>query len=441
MDPRAVIGRRAFLAGLASIACARKAPPPRAVVIPREPEREPEPAYAVPTGRELAGELDTTFGSSGVATFEKATGEQRFDALTMLPDGSFVGAGYAPFAEGHDIFAARVRPNGTLDETFGERGFARVGERRGFGQAVTHDAKGRILVAGDVSAKQGESDALIGRLDARGQLDATFGTKGIVVHDGWKADQPKAMFVRGDGRILVLGRFSSSEHSVLCLLPDGAVDSGFGKNGLVVFGDRRNGYVTRGALTPDGAIVAGGYLPHEKRGFVGRVEASGRVDPAFGPSGVVFVEDPPMSSAWAVAADRKGRILLSGSTQSGAALVRFLPDGSVDRSFGENGVAWADRSGDDQFYALLFDSADNIVGVGFRGLASESVPLVARFRSNGRLDTKFGKGGIALYPIQGVGAFLYAATWDREGGLVAAGDVWKENPSPARSRALLMRFR
>lgn len=410
-------------------------------MIPREPEREPEPAYVVPTGRELTGEVDPSFGNSGAAMFEKAPAEQRFAAVTELPDGSFVGAGYGPFGDGSDIFAARVRANGTLDETFGERGFVRVGERRGFGEAVTHDAQGRILVAGHVSAKQGETDALIGRLDDRGRLDPTFGAGGIVVHDGWKGDQPKGLFVRPDGRILVVGRLSRSDDAVLRLLPNGAPDPEFGTNGLVTIGHDEHAYATRGSLAPDGAIILGGYMPREKRGFVARVEPVGRVDPAFGKAGVVYVEDPPMSSAWGVAADRKGRILLAGSTKSGAAIVRLSLDGTVDRTFGENGVAWSDRSADDQFYALLFDTADNIVGVGFRGLADKSVPLVVRFRSNGTLDAKFGKGGRILHPLEGDGAFLYAATWDRNGDLVAAGDVWKAKPSPARSRALLMRFR
>lgn len=436
MDSRSLIARHALFVSVVVTACApAPSAPPRAVVIPTKPEREPEPVWVVPTGGALMGQLDTTFGTSGVGLFEKEPGEQRFDAVTQLVDGSFVGVGYGPFGDSYDMLAVHVRANGTLDETFGERGFARVGSHRGFAQVVAHDTEGRILVAGYVDGKNG-SDMLIARLDAKGRPDASFGTGGIVLVDSNKRDQPHALFVRPDGRIVVVGDHLAFRNAVFRFLPSGAPDTEFGTNGVATFAETRGAYATRGALSPDGGVIAGGYFPHEKRGFVARVDPLGRADAAFGQAGIAMVEDPPMSSAWAVAVDPKGRVLLGGSTSDrGAAVVRFTPDGNVDRTFGENGVAFSGAD-EDQFYSFAFDSASNIVGVGFHEAGDDASALVVRFKPNGALDTKFAKGGHLVHKLDG-GTFLFAATWDQNGGLVAAGDVWKGS----RSRAMLMRFR
>jgi uncharacterized delta-60 repeat protein len=431
-----VSSRHALFVCALVASCAAPSAPPRPVLIPSQPGRDVEPEWVVPTGSELTGRLDATFGGSGVGMFEKEPGEQRFDAITQLADGSFVAVGYGPFGDSYDMLAVHVRANGTLDETFGERGFARVGAHRGFAQTVTHDAEGRILAAGYVSGKNG-SDMLIARLDAKGRPDATFGTGGIVLYDSDKRDQPHAVFVRPDGRIVIVGDHSKYRNAVFRFLPTGAVDTEFGTNGVAAFAETTGGYATRGALSPDGGVIAGGYFPHEKRGFVARVDSSGRADPRFGHAGIAMVEDPPMSSAWALAVDPRGRVLLGGNTpDNGAAVVRFSRDGSVDRSFGENGIAWSDRAADDQFYSFAFDSGSNIVGVGFRDLADDAAALVVRFTPNGALDTKFGTQGRVVHKLDG-GTFLFAATWDKNGGLVAAGNLWKGS----RSRALLMRFR
>jgi uncharacterized delta-60 repeat protein len=229
---------------------------------------------------------------------------------------------------------------------------------------------------------------------------------------------------------------SDTQNAVMRLLPSGAVDREYGKDGVAAFGDMKTGYATRAALAPDGSVIAGGYEARAHRGFVARIAADGRPDPAFGKNGIVFVDEPKMTSAWAVAVDPKGRPLLAGSTETGAAVLRFQPDGSVDRSFGEDGVAWSDRAGSDQFYALSFDSSENVIGVGFRDLAEDAAALVVRFRSNGALDTGFGTGGRIVHQLDG-GTFVYAAVWAPNGGLVAAGDVWKGR----ESRALMLRIR
>jgi uncharacterized delta-60 repeat protein len=418
-------------------ACAASPRPAQqpAVVVPRaEPEPPPTPVLA-PTGLELRGELDASFGTAGVALFEREPGEQRFSAITSLRDGSVVAAGYAPFADSHDISAARITEAGVLDKTFGDRGWVRVGDRRGFGHVITQDDKGRLLVGGYFHDKRG-TDTLLARLDARGGFDPSFGKNGVVVQDVGSGDQPHAIFARPDGRIIVVGYHSGPKNAAVAFRADGSLDPAFGNDGVALFGGEgtANAFATAGAMGPAGEIVAGGYFAQDKHGFVARLDASGRADMAFGKSGVV-VPELPIQSAWAVGVDRESRIYLGAQTQAGPAVVlRFKIDGSLDRKWGLNGVAVADASGDDQLYAILFDKNDNVIGIGFRGLADEAQGFIVRFTPDGGRDKRFADDG-RLVKSFGGGTFLFAGAWDSKGRLVAVGDVWNRD----KSRALVIR--
>ena len=432
---------RATRAGviLAAFGCS-EAPTPAApiVTLPAAGTDEPQgPVLA--RGAALRGEFDPTFGDGGAVLLERAPGEQRIDALTILPDGAIAAAGYADFDGETDVAATRVTPDGHLDSHFGDGGFVRVGSTHGFGGAIAHDAAGRLLVAGYFHRSNG-TDLVIGRLDDQGQLDPSFGDHGLVTHDAGPRDQPHALFVRSDGGIVVVGYHAGKRNAALALRADGSLDRHFGEEGVARFGrgeGRGNAYATAAVMGPDAAVVAGGYLANEHRGFVARIDARGRPDARFGEDGLVLLEAPPMSSAWAVALDADGRVLLGGQTDAGpAVVVRFTARGELDRTWGSGGVARADPHGDDQFYALLCDAGGRVVGVGFRGLADDARALVARFTPAGVLDPTFGQGGMRLRTFGG-GTFLFDAAWDHQGRLVTGGDVWNHE----QSRMLVVRMR
>jgi uncharacterized delta-60 repeat protein len=401
-----------------------------------EPEPKPEPAPIAKPGRNLRGELDPSFGNSGFAAFERAPGEQRFSSVAALPDGAVVGAGYAPFDGMHDFAVARVTASGVLDSSFGDAGFVRVGKHRGFGGAVTHDARGRVIAGGYFSNQRG-SDLLLTRLDAKGRPDPSFGVGGLVENDAGSNDQPHAIFARPDGGFVVVGYRSGSKNGAVAFRPDGALDRGFGVNGAATFeADTGPAFATAAALGRDGAIVAGGYLAQQHRGFVARIDARGRPDTGFGNGGVATLDTPAISSAWAVAIDSRSRVLLGGHTTTGPAVVaRFTREGRLDATWGKNGIALVAPDRDDQLYALLVDSSERVVGVGFRDLAQEAQALIVRFSPAGVLDASFAERGVFVRVLGG-GTFLLDAVWDREGRLVAGGDVWNGD----RSRALLLRM-
>jgi len=82
-----------------------------------------------------------------------------------------------------------------------------------------------------------------------------------------------------------------------------------------------------------------------RRMLVVRHDPAGELDPTFGEAGVVITRAAPQSEARAVAVDPDGRLLVVGSGVEDAngsgkswLVVRYLPGGEQDRSFGDDGV-------------------------------------------------------------------------------------------------------
>ncbi|MCB9583127.1 MAG: hypothetical protein H6717_39180 [Polyangiaceae bacterium] len=417
----------------------RPAPAPVVVSAP-EPEPEPEAAVeeeaVVARGPGLEGRLDDSFGRGGVVRVARGPGEHRFSGIVALDDDSMVVVGYARFADGSDMAAARVTKDGALDESFGDHGFLRIGKYRGFGEGVARDAKGRLLAVGYFYAKG--VNGLVARFDRHGVLDPSFGRSGLVVVDAGSDDRLNRVWVRKDGTIIAVGHHSSDKNMAVALRSDGSLEPSFGQGGIgVVASPGGTAYVTRAVPAPDGGVIAAGYLTAEHQGLVIRLDANGKPDASFGRDGVAVVERPRVGSAWAVGVDAEGRVLLGVNTDVGpAAVFRLRKDGSMDTSFGKNGYALSTRDGMDQFYDLLADPAGRIVGVGFRGLAEDATALWARFTPEGELDPAFGKGGIVSRPLGG-GTFLFDADWDSQGRLVACGNVLQGSGSPG----IVARFR
>jgi uncharacterized delta-60 repeat protein len=145
---------------------------------------------------------------------------------------------------------------------------------------------------------------------------------------------------------------------------------------------------------------------------VTRQEASGAPDPSFGNGGRVDI-GVAAGTATAVAIDSQGRIVVAGTAatapfpraESGLALARLLPDGSLDASFGNGGVTSAAIAGaslEARGVALAGDGAI-LVSTPYRTSSGADL-AVARFSESGSLDAGFGSNGIAR--TSGTGASI-----------------------------------
>lgn len=181
----------------------------------------------------------------------------------------------------------------------------------------------------------------------------------------------------------------------------GDLDLSFAGTGFVRTGfgggqDVANGVV----LQPDGkALVAGAQSAGGHSDFVViRYGTDGTPDPSFGVGGKVRTDfGSPSEQATSVALQSDGKIVVAGQAQGRLHLVRYLSDGALDPSFDGDGHAeWNFTGGYGEIRALRINGLDGKIVVAGR---DGSQILVARFHSNGALDTTFNGTGIVLTPI------------------------------------------
>jgi uncharacterized delta-60 repeat protein len=271
-------------------------------------------------------------------------------------------------------------------------------------------------------------ESLEGRaLMTAGALDTTYGGTGMVTTAiGTFASESLAAAVQPDLKVVVAGWTNSpSQFAIARCNPDGSLDTAFGSGGIVVLPLSQGNGAQAVALQPDGKILAAGSAEFTvKKGTsivewaVVRLNPNGSLDTTFGGgTGEVFTafaaasSNPPSAIVYALALQSDGKIVATGTgsvTQNGTvtnglAVARYNPDGSLDTAFGSGGkvvdtalgpLSWNGRSG--QMVAI--DGSGRIDVAGRTGGATSGMD-VARFQSNGALDSSFGSGGmVSLLP-------------------------------------------
>ena len=125
--------------------------------------------------------------------------------------------------------------------------------------------------------------------------------------------------------------------------------------------------------------------------------AAGSLDPTFGSNGVVTTKYNGLpSSANEVALQADGKIVVLGTvklsdSQSSKIITRYNSNGTVDTSFGTNGSTLIDVNSFSGSKIALLPDGRVIVG----GKSGEEFAAV-RYNGNGTLDTSFGTNGLGV---------------------------------------------
>lgn len=218
---------------------------------------------------------------------------------------------------------------------------------------------------------------------AAGDLDLGFGEAGrvITLPPGSEGAFPAAAMLQPDGKIVTGGLASFARNGGrnidFCLiryLPDGSLDTSFGTDGIVITnfpGGRPEDFTGDGiqdlVLQPDGKILAVGFTVISDN--------------------LPISQDPP-------------------SGDINFALARYHPDGSLDSSFGNQGLVTLDfssRNVEDSIHgvALLPDGRILVAGNVDRSATNEEDFALARFLPNGALDPSFGNAGRVQTDLRG----------------------------------------
>jgi uncharacterized delta-60 repeat protein len=201
-----------------------------------------------------------------------------------------------------------------------------------------------------------------------------------------------------DGRIVVAGLSAYTASTrytwVHAYLPDGTRDASFGEGGIVDFpGDRR--YVVGALAQPDGGVLVAEngsrFYPPDTH-LVRRLTADGRPDATFGDGGSIQPdfggEESHLSD---IALQPDGRVVVTGIRGDDAVVVaRYLPDGSPDASFGSRGVVTLASAEPAGLELAIQPDGGLLVATSGRGAL-----LIARLSPDGKLDESFGQGGLA----------------------------------------------
>ena len=286
---------------------------------------------------------------------------------------------------------------------------------------------------------------------ADGDLDPTFGIGGKAVTDFTNStDWLSRIAVQSDGKIVAAGvSFPGNKYALARYNPDGTLDATFGTGGKVT--TVLSGNVQGGAdgllLLPGGKIMISGSvdLPSSSNSSFAllRYNSDGSLDTTFGNGGLVTTNVGPdddqayrlalQSDGKIVAAGRKGIFFYPADQRKGnVALARYNPDGSLDATFGNGGVVTSDFGQGLESYALalIIQPDGRIVIAG----ESSYEFLVARYNSNGALDSSFGGDGFALANFSSNWDAATDALLQSDGKIVLVG--WSEVNSPYDSFAL-----
>lgn len=120
-----------------------------------------------------------------------------------------------------------------------------------------------------------------------------------------------------------------------------------------------------------------------------------------------------------------GKIIVAGYTSNAtfdAALVRYNPDGSIDHSFGLDGIVVIDAGTlDDYLHSIVLQADGQILAGGHTASASGSNYLLIRLNTDGSFDNSFSFDGVVTTDIAGSADELNSIALCNDGKIVAAG--------------------
>jgi uncharacterized delta-60 repeat protein len=356
------------------------------------------------------GSLDIGFGSLGTLLINFNGHNDEAHALAIRPDGSIVLAGSADQSgPGTSRFAlAQLTSTGQLDPTFGSNGLSEAALPNGNDEIdkIALRSDGDIVTAGVGAGIE------VARFTSTGQLDPTFasGTSNITVPTlDAQSSGVAGLALQSDDRILVTvgedDAFSAERNASISSFltvrvnADGGQDMSFGGAGQAVTAFDADARAGGGVALQGSQIIVVGtmWTPDRTANDVAlaRYGVNGLADATFGSAGRV---EPVFSGLVGSFHDSKvladGTVVAVGTTLDAQAnpalyIARFLSDGQIDTTFGTAGMVVSHVGGMTVGDCLAIQSDGKIIVAG---------DGVARFNEDGTPDTTFGSGGGATLP-------------------------------------------
>lgn len=209
--------------------------------------------------------------------------------------------------------------------------------------------------------------------------------------------------------LLTLLAFFTYSHTFLAQ-SSGSLDPTFGDDGLVLLLPNDDDNVaTSLQIQADGSMLIGGYTNSPifgKNFLLVKLNEDGSMDSSFGDDGMVSTDIGLGSDdvANAMALDLDGNIYLAGYSDDGsdqdACVVKYTPTGELDLDFGTDGkvISDYDEGLTDELKCIEISLLTGEINVGgsVEITSTQSRPVIAKYAADGTLVDGFGNGGVAL---------------------------------------------
>jgi len=331
------------------------------------------------------GSADQTFANNGALVIEDYQESYAY-AIEILSDGKMMIAGAVANAQYQFSMAViRLDADGNFDASFGVDGISLIDltPTDEFAYAMAIQSDGKIVLAGSAGDDQYRNMPAVVRLNEDGSVDETFGDMGISFIPVTEVDNDfSSVLVQADGIIVASGHWDQGltdagwqDFDVLVAQFDenGFLNSGFGNGGMVTTAiSIEKAEEAYGMQLTDGDVLVSGYTLATDQTydiFLCKYKSNGDLVETFGDAGIVILDQSTGDVAYDMLLQNNS-ILLAGAVGDGfddldLLLAAFNSDGTVDATFGTNGIVRADVAGGfDEANGMAFQADGKVVLAG-----------------------------------------------------------------------------
>ncbi len=370
------------------------------------------------------GSLDTSFGSNGIVVTRMSTGDDKISTVILEPDGKLVVTGTQDENGAAKFAIARYNSDGTLDSSFNGTGTnaTTLSAFATTANAITRQSDGKFVVAG-TTANGNDNDIAIARYNSDGTLDTSFnGTGKYITNVGYvtlTANGPASVTISQAAPAVI----SWAAHGITADTPVTFTTTGTLPSGLLT----NTTYYVKTVLTTGtftvSATVGGAAIATTTAGTGTHTATAYRT---------VAGDD----ASYGVVQQSDGKLVVAGLTTSTTGvdtlLLRLNSDGSIDTTFGASGFAkTALTTKTDAAYSLGITASGSLITGGIYNNGTNNDFVIARFNSNGALDTTFNTTGFINAAISTSNDFGYSLAQQTDGKLLLAGSAKNTNDDAA----------
>lgn len=317
-----------------------------------------------------------------------------------------------------------------IDNTFGQSNG--LSEFTGQTYSCIRQNDGKLLVTGKYI-----NDSYISRFTSEGLPDITFGNAGVTYTQMAMFPSAENIINQPDGKFLVLGYSYITNTARFCVArfnSNGSMDNTFGTGGIAVIDIDPNYTEESGAfcLLPNGKIIIAGssQINSAKPDYqLVRLMSNGSLDTSFGTNGVVFIDiNDDINFPESIAFFPDGKLAITGMNwvfqgDWYGSVIKINSDGVLDNSFDGDGKIQINQpfiSVVQSFSSVVQPDGKLLIGKSIN--TSNAMHSVMRINSNGSIDNSFGNSGISFVePVVGVSNLFYSMALTPSNKIITVG--------------------